>query len=706
RDATNNLLIVTNGARLISFGGFVGFGSNARSNIAIVSGAGSVWDSGNDFDFGGGSFNQLIVKLGGAIINSDAIIGNGGGTSNSVLINGGGSFWSNSASLAVDGSFNQLTVSAGAHLSSGSSLIDGTITSGSHNLVFIDQPGALWDAGVLYVGSSASFNQLVVSNSAKVLASELYLGFDPTSTNNRVVLGSGTLQVTNPVFTAPLDIRRGTNQLNNGLIQADWLLMTNTLGIFEFNGGTLNVRTSTVSNGKVFLVGNGSNVATLNLVTNGTHSFGNGLTIRSNGFLVGNGTITGTVTVESGGNLVPGTSVGKFILNNSPVLQGKVSMDINKNGATTTNDQVQVNGLLTYGGTLVVSDLGPDTLAAGNRFQLFSATGYGGSFSSIVLPSPGPGLDWHNRLGVDGSIQVVEAGLAIPLSRGSYFQDFNTLASNGVSQIWDNDVTLFGWYAAQGASPFVITTYNSSAGGDTIGSLYSFGSASSPERALGSLSSATPDTIGFGVSFTNDLGNALSNFVISYRGEQWRNGVSAVTNRLAFWYRTGSSPLTNPEPAVAANWTPVTNLDFVSPTVLANGTALDGNQPTNRHIFSSVNITGLSVLPGQNFFLRWVDTNDPSFDQGMAVDDLYVSFSGVARPQITSITSNPSNHFIQIIGVGTSNAIYVIQAASNLDSPILWQPIGSNAANAALLFQFTDTNAPAFPTRFYRALFP
>lgn len=78
----------------------------------------------------------------------------------------------------------------------------------------------------------------------------------------------------------------------------------------------------------------------------------------------------------------------------------------------------------------------------------------------------------------------------------------------------------------------------------------------------------------------------------------------------------------------------------------------------------------------------------------------------VRSSQITSIMSNPSNHFVQIIGLGSSNAICLIEAASNLNSPIFWQPIGSNAVNANSLFQFTDTNAPAFPTRFYRALFP
>lgn len=89
------------------------------------------------------------------------------------------------------------------------------------------------------------------------------------------------------------------------------------------------------------------------------------------------------------------------------------------------------------------------------------------------------------------------------------------------------------------------------------------------------------------------------------------------------------------------------------------------------------------------------------------MDDLTVAF-GLAVPtlQIIAIVSNPTNGFLQITGQGESNVIYGIEAASNLNSPIFWQRLGSNTADAAGLFQFTDTNTPAFPTRFYRALFP
>jgi hypothetical protein len=41
-----------------------------------------------------------------------------------------------------------------------------------------------------------------------------------------------------------------------------------------------------------------------------------------------------------------------------------------------------------------------------------------------------------------------------------------------------------------------------------------------------------------------------------------------------------------------------------------------------------------------------------------------------------------------------------------LNAPVIWQFIGGNTADGAGLFQFTDTNAPLFPMRFYRALSP
>ena len=100
------------------------------------------------------------------------------------------------------------------------------------------------------------------------------------------------------------------------------------------------------------------------------------------------------------------------MLNTSPTLQGRTFLEVSKNGSTLTNDQIQVTAPLTYGGTLFVIKIGPTALSAGDQFPLFSASSYGGSFSSITLPALGAGLTWTNKLLVDGSIQVV--GSAVP----------------------------------------------------------------------------------------------------------------------------------------------------------------------------------------------------------------------------------------------------------------------------------------------------
>jgi len=84
-------------------------------------------------------------------------------------------------------------------------------------------------------------------------------------------------------------------------------------------------------------------------------------------------------------------------------------MEISKNGATLTNDQIQVAGTLTYGGSLTVTNLGSTALAAGDRFQLFSAAPFAGTFATIALPPLGTGLAWVNNLLVDGSIEIVAA---------------------------------------------------------------------------------------------------------------------------------------------------------------------------------------------------------------------------------------------------------------------------------------------------------
>src|SRR5207247_6268348 len=136
-----------------------------------------------------------------------------------------------------------------------------------------------------------------------------------------------------------------------------------------------------------------------------TFSFADGLIVHSNGRAYGDGNIIGPVTVESGGILEAG-GIGKITLNSPPLLQGRVVIDMRKTGSIATNAQLQVNGGLTYGGTLEILDNTLAPLTAGDRFPLFAAGSYSGAFSSLNLPLLGYGLVWSNKLLIGGSIEV------------------------------------------------------------------------------------------------------------------------------------------------------------------------------------------------------------------------------------------------------------------------------------------------------------
>ncbi len=82
-----------------------------------------------------------------------------------------------------------------------------------------------------------------------------------------------------------------------------------------------------------------------------------------------------------------------------------------------------------------------------------------------------------------------------------------------------------------------------------------------------------------------------------------------------------------------------------------------------------------------------------------------VLYAGTPPARLTGVTASP-NGVAQIQGLGLSNLTYAIQAATNLNPVIQWSAIGAALANTNGLFSFTDTNAPQFPMRFYRAISP
>jgi hypothetical protein len=92
---------------------------------------------------------------------------------------------------------------------------------------------------------------------------------------------------------------------------------------------------------------------------------------------------------------------------NSITLSGTTEIDVNE--STSTEDQLNCTGSITYGGVLNVANVA-GTLAAGDTFQVFNAASYSGSFTSIT-PAPGPGLAWDPNALATGTLKVISGSV-------------------------------------------------------------------------------------------------------------------------------------------------------------------------------------------------------------------------------------------------------------------------------------------------------
>jgi autotransporter-associated beta strand protein len=138
------------------------------------------------------------------------------------------------------------------------------------------------------------------------------------------------------------------------------------------------------------------------LLVNGV--IGNNSVTATAGTLGGSGIIKGPVSIQSGGRLALGPSLATLTISNSLTLAGTTTMKLN--AIPNTNDSILGLTTVTYGGSLTLTNL-TGTITGTNRFKLFSASNYTGTFISLT-PSPGPNLAWNtNTLAIDGTLRVV-----------------------------------------------------------------------------------------------------------------------------------------------------------------------------------------------------------------------------------------------------------------------------------------------------------
>lgn len=256
----------------------------------------------------------------------------------------------------------------------------------------------------------------------------------PSSTPGTLVWAIGSNpNVPNSVFDGKIEDFSGNEFSSVDKIGTGTLTLS---GQNSYTGNTI------ISSGELALIYNPTNgndgsidaSASINLVSGAvldvsgrsdtTFQVGSSTTqlLYGRGTINGNLTVGGTGTVAPGGG--PGGSTGILTVTNAVSLSGTVWMKLNRAVSPTSDRLVSSHSTITYGGTLVITNIGSGA-KVGDTFTLFSGSGLSaGSFSTVVQPSY-YSFDL-SQLGVNGTITLTNAFRPAISSL-----NLSTLASNG-----------------------------------------------------------------------------------------------------------------------------------------------------------------------------------------------------------------------------------------------------------------------------------
>lgn len=376
----------------------------------------------------GSIFNNTSQTASFPALPQDVRIGQGGvGT---VTLEAG-AVWNN-AGVPNNQSF--LVADQGALDIQGQLLSDASSTI-SGGTVIVQGVDARWEVGGFGLdieGFGGQTGQLAVSGGGQVTGMQFaQIGFSNNSSGRLVIGEAGPpvfdddlgeyLPVPRSLFDAGFmeigvfGTAQGTVEVNNGgRVEVSSLLRlgreggTGVLEINEggevlvggfFGGGFFGQQAELWSGSSIDLSGGGkmiigSDTGPLNApgLPNDFEFIDNGtLLVGNNGVLKGTGTITGNVLVTAGGIVSPGHSAGNLIIDGDLTLDGgALLLEI---GGTVAGlfDQVSVNGLLTLGGTLLLSFVDGFAPGQGESFELdlFQALAIDGLFSGVDVEGLG-----------------------------------------------------------------------------------------------------------------------------------------------------------------------------------------------------------------------------------------------------------------------------------------------------------------------------
>ena len=430
----NASLVFSNGAQLVS---------------SVISGSGSVTQTGS----GSVELAGLNAYSGGTVIKNGTVqTDNTNALGTGTVTLGDGASANNATLQAVPStSFantNPVVVAAGGSGSysvqasgSGDYTVGGNVALNSAVTLRTTANGALWIAGVVTSGAG---NPAVTVDGGNTTTKFVSFTADNSTTfaGSLVITNKGdfkagntnALSVTNTVFVdststfdngsrnvaiaglndfggsggTVADAGAGVNLTLGGVGSYSFAgVINNVGGIIKTGSGQQTLSGANVNSGPT-VVSNGT------LIVNG--SLAGGAVTVAGGTLTGSGVLTGATIVQSGGTLSSGgTGIGTLTVSNNLTLAGNALVKLNKPlSPAQSNDVVKATGVLTYGGTLTVTNIGASSLVAGDAFNLFTAGTYAGAFANITPATPGAGLAWNtNTLTTDGTLRVASASASL-----------------------------------------------------------------------------------------------------------------------------------------------------------------------------------------------------------------------------------------------------------------------------------------------------
>jgi autotransporter-associated beta strand protein len=312
------------------------------------------------------------------------------------------------------------------------------------NQILVNRDGTLRTTGSQSLG--VANNRVWINDGTLQLGADNYF-YDFRMTGGRVIGGQlqllgGTIPIDPSEETARIEsdvrfIYETTLDVGDGSPDVDLVLagvMLNPFSITKTGQGTLLVSSPAVYTGGTIVQqgamffddGGGAGAAT------GTMSVSDGATVG------GIGMIASQLTVNPGAKLIPKPNgIGQLKLGKSLFLAGTSLFEIDPSNKKF--DQIVAGSNIDLGGSLIVNSLG-GTFDANDRFQLFSAPTFAGSFASVTLPELDSGLLWDlSKLSSSGLIQVVEVNAPVGISLSPRFVKENLIPATPVGTLSTND---------------------------------------------------------------------------------------------------------------------------------------------------------------------------------------------------------------------------------------------------------------------------